>query len=120
MTDALRPARSVRAVMHFHRQHHPYNCFYCGVSMISEPGHPHQITIDHVVPLSKGGVDALVNMVSACRECNRNKGSKSIDEFMVWMGRRLWAEAMHKQFLTRNRLKPVNRTGREWSKRNRA
>lgn len=42
-------------------------CHYCGQKM-TEP------TLDHVVPLSKGGSDSFDNTVAACLECNKSKG----------------------------------------------
>lgn len=42
-------------------------CAYCG-----EPA----TEIDHLVPVAKGGTDHLDNLVSACRSCNRSKGSR--------------------------------------------
>lgn len=32
-------------------------------------------TIDHVIPRSAGGVNALVNLVLACQPCNRDRTS---------------------------------------------
>lgn len=108
--------------MGYHRKYHPFNCFYCGVSLVSlvsQPGHPHQITIDHVVPLSKGGADELVNMISACWECNQAKGAKSLEEF-ICLARPLWAGAMHRQWRKRQeKLTPINRHGVEWLQRQR-
>lgn len=39
-------------------------CHYCG---------DHATTADHVVPKSKGGTDAMSNLVAACRACNSGK-----------------------------------------------
>ena len=41
-----------------------YVCRYCG---------ERATTADHVVPKSKGGTDAMNNLVAACRECNSGK-----------------------------------------------
>ena len=38
---------------------------------------PRQATIDHIVPLSKGGDHTEINCQTACRECNVRKGAKS-------------------------------------------
>jgi len=50
-----------------------YACQYCGK-------HAHDLTIDHVVPKSKGGAHAWDNLVSACKTCNHRKGGKSLPE----------------------------------------
>jgi len=55
----------------FIRDH--YTCQYCG-------RHAHDLTIDHVVPKSKGGPHAWENLVSACKTCNHRKGGKSLGE----------------------------------------
>ncbi|OPL10970.1 MAG: HNH endonuclease [delta proteobacterium ML8_D] len=43
-------------------------CFYCG----SRVG-PSNLTMDHVVPLVRGGRSNKNNLVPACKECNNNK-----------------------------------------------
>ena len=43
-------------------------CAYCGK--------PRKLTVDHVVPLSKGGNHTKSNIVPACRSCNSKKGDR--------------------------------------------
>ncbi|MGK5083949.1 HNH endonuclease [Bdellovibrionota bacterium FG-1] len=43
-------------------------CYYCGQRVESR-----QLTMDHVVPLARGGTSTEGNIVAACRECNREK-----------------------------------------------
>jgi 5-methylcytosine-specific restriction endonuclease McrA len=50
-----------------------YRCQYCGV----ETSH---LTLDHIVPRSRGGAHTWTNLVSACADCNRRKGGKSLAE----------------------------------------
>jgi len=50
-----------------------YRCQYCG----TRKG---PLTIDHVVPKTRGGVDSWENLVSACVKCNNKKGDKMPDE----------------------------------------
>jgi 5-methylcytosine-specific restriction endonuclease McrA len=38
-------------------------------------------TIDHVIPLAKGGAHCMRNLVPACKRCNSRKGSKLPHEF---------------------------------------
>ena len=47
-------------------------CIYCG-----QHYQRHALTRDHVLPLSKGGRDIWVNVVSACVPCNVRKGSRT-------------------------------------------
>jgi 5-methylcytosine-specific restriction endonuclease McrA len=50
------------------------SCFYCGRS---------GGTVDHVVPLSRGGQHAEGNLVPACRSCNSSKGDKLLIEWLI-------------------------------------
>jgi 5-methylcytosine-specific restriction endonuclease McrA len=43
-------------------------CHYCGEKFPAK-----QLTMDHVVPLARGGTSTQGNIVPACRECNRDK-----------------------------------------------
>lgn len=52
-------------------------CFYCGRD--DEP-----LTIEHLVPLSRGGDHSISNIVLACMDCNRSKGAKTVDEFITY------------------------------------
>ena len=45
-------------------------CAYCGIL-------PDKITMDHVVPISRGGEHTVHNVVPACWPCNKNKNAKS-------------------------------------------
>lgn len=46
-------------------------CRYCGIHF-----KPEHLTVDHIMPLSKGGTNDLSNLVTACVDCNTAKGSK--------------------------------------------
>ena len=50
-------------------------CFWCAGDM-DEP------TIDHVIPISKGGGNGYANVVLSCFECNQARGC-SQDEWSV-------------------------------------
>ena len=52
-----------------------YACQYCG----TQPGKAN-LTIDHVVPRSRGGETCWENMVTACGPCNRRKGDRTPEE----------------------------------------
>ncbi|HID96656.1 MAG TPA: HNH endonuclease [Thermodesulfobacteriaceae bacterium] len=43
-------------------------CHYCGKSV-----RPDRLTMDHVVPLIRGGRSTKSNLVPACKECNNKK-----------------------------------------------
>ncbi len=46
---------------------------------------PLQPTIDHKIPIKKGGKEEKSNYVLACRDCNVIKGNKTIEEFRQYM-----------------------------------
>lgn len=48
-------------------------CAYCGESK--------PLTLDHFIPLSKGGVDSFENIIPACKTCNSSKGNRDAE---VW------------------------------------
>ncbi len=50
-------------------------CQYCGRRM-PKP----ELTLDHVVPRSRGGVDSWDNLVLACMACNVKKANRTPDE----------------------------------------
>lgn len=53
-----------------------FKCMYCGAIFGDV-----QMTVDHFIPLEMGGVNNTSNYISACRRCNKNKGSMDPQEF---------------------------------------
>lgn len=49
-----------------------YECQYCGRKS--------NLTLDHIIPRSKGGDNSWENLVTACEPCNLRKGNKSLSE----------------------------------------
>jgi hypothetical protein len=61
-------------------------CAYCGVEISifrADGAYFLYATVDHIVPLSKGGPDRVENTLGACRRCNRAKGSLDLEAFLV-------------------------------------
>lgn len=50
-------------------------CLYCG-NRFPEAS----LSRDHVLPISRGGLDSWTNVVTACRRCNARKGSQHPNE----------------------------------------
>ncbi len=50
-----------------------HKCAYCGRGDLP-------LTIDHVIPKSKGGDDSWENLVAACLPCNNKKGDRTPEE----------------------------------------
>eukprot|EP00210_Caulerpa_lentillifera_P007832 g7474.t1 len=49
-----------------------FSCVYCGVTQ--------NLTVDHVIPISKGGTNHWENVVTACRSCNNRKGNRTLEQ----------------------------------------
>lgn len=49
-------------------------CHYCGIT--------ERLTVDHIVPFSRGGTHAVRNLLAACLYCNIRKRTMSYAEFM--------------------------------------
>ena len=52
-----------------------YTCQYCGKVFSAR-----DLTLDHVIPKSRGGSSRWENLVAACNACNRRKDDKTTDE----------------------------------------
>ena len=50
-------------------------CLYCG-----EVFPTRSLTLDHVIPRSRGGKSTWENLVTCCMPCNKRKGDKMLDE----------------------------------------
>lgn len=50
-----------------------HRCVYCGSTR--------KLTIDHVLPRSRGGKNTYLNCVTACVKCNQSKGDKTPEEW---------------------------------------
>lgn len=60
-----------------------YTCQYCGES----PGRQF-LTVDHVIPRSRGGTHEWENLATACTRCNQKKGSLTPEEANMQMVRK--------------------------------
>jgi 5-methylcytosine-specific restriction endonuclease McrA len=49
-----------------------HRCQYCGTSS--------NLTVDHMMPRSRGGEDTWENLVTACIKCNNKKGDRTPEE----------------------------------------
>jgi 5-methylcytosine-specific restriction endonuclease McrA len=50
-------------------------CQYCGVVLPAG-----ELTLDHVIPRSRGGNSTWENLVACCHGCNRRKGNRMLNE----------------------------------------
>ena len=54
-----------------------YTCCQCGNSTYAEPNL--LLEVDHIIPISKGGLTQEDNLQTLCWKCNRSKGAKLIE-----------------------------------------
>lgn len=55
-----------------------YTCYLCGCKVVrSKDYRPDQATLDHVIPLDKGGPHTYENVKTCCHKCNSEKGTAS-------------------------------------------
>lgn len=59
--------------------YHGNRCYYCGKGG--------KMTMEHRIPLSRGGANWPANIVPACVSCNCSKGGKTETEFLNWRKR---------------------------------
>lgn len=59
-------------------------CYLCGDIVLFDVhyNNPKYPTIEHVMPISKGGTHSWDNVKVACRDCNTRKSTKSVEDFM--------------------------------------
>ena len=53
-------------------------CYYCNALLTSV-----NKTVDHMIPLVRGGSNTVDNKVPCCKACNRLKGDLTPDEFTL-------------------------------------
>ncbi|MCI8378638.1 MAG: HNH endonuclease [Lachnospiraceae bacterium] len=59
-------------------------CAYCG-----QHRNIKYMTVDHIIPLSKGGTDDINNLQCTCKLCNRLKDNMMPHEFTAFIRRML-------------------------------
>ena len=57
-----------------------FRCQYCGTLK--------SLTIDHVIPVSRGGKSTFENCVTACKYCNNRKSNKLPSEVQMFLRKR--------------------------------
>jgi len=63
-----RKARELRKTRWWQRKTAAGLCYYCGQNV-----RHHELTMDHLVPLSRGGRSTKDNLVPCCKSCNTKK-----------------------------------------------
>lgn len=62
-------------------------CFYCGGEMLRRGKRGRRShrgrTDDHLIPLSRGGLEVPENLVTCHQRCNQKKGNRTLEEYRV-------------------------------------
>lgn len=85
-----------------------YTCQYC-----SKVFNPADLTLDHVIPRSKGGSSNWDNLVACCKRCNNRKGNKLPDEVGMKLLKRPQSFSLH---VNRQIMRYLGRTDENWRK----
>lgn len=85
-----------------------YICQYC-----SQKFQPSKLTLDHIVPKSKGGVSSWSNLVAACYSCNHAKGDRTPEEWGHPLARTPKEFSIH---TSRHIMRQLGRDDALWSK----
>ena len=82
-----------------------FTCQYCGER--------EDLTFDHVVPRSKGGITTWVNVVAACSTCNLKKADMLPSAARMWPARAPYQPTVH-DLHQNGRLFPPNYLHESW------
>jgi 5-methylcytosine-specific restriction endonuclease McrA len=85
-----------------------YTCQYC---LRALPGA--ELTLDHVVPRSRGGASAWENLVACCHSCNNRKGNRTPEEANM---RLLRAPRPFNVHTGRHLMRLLGRSDEQWKK----
>ena len=83
-------------------------CQYCG-----RTGQSATLTLDHVIPRSRGGETAWENLVACCHECNNRKGSRTPEEANMRLARVPRPFSLH---TSRHLIRLLGRGEDQWRK----
>jgi 5-methylcytosine-specific restriction endonuclease McrA len=60
-------------------------CQLCGVITTLDRQQFNTLSLEHVLPLSRGGANTIENAVPACTACNQSKSNRTLEEFKGWI-----------------------------------
>ncbi len=83
-------------------------CQYCGKHLP-----PAELTLDHVMPRSRGGEAGWDNLVACCKRCNHRKGNRTPEEADMRLVRRPRGFSLH---VNRQIMRYLGRADETWRK----
>lgn len=63
-----------------------WRCPVCARKMFWGEAGPDALTVDHLIAVAKGGLNAMPNLLPLCGSCNSSKGEQDV---RVWLPKRL-------------------------------
>jgi HNH endonuclease len=60
-------------------------CHICGTSVCFEIGSLNRLSLDHVLPMSRGGKNVKENVAPAHNRCNKARSNMTMEEFDIWL-----------------------------------
>ena len=85
-----------------------YTCQYCQKILSSS-----ELTLDHVIPRSRGGETTWENLVASCNPCNNRKGNRTPDEAGTKLQRPPKPFSVH---TSRHIMRLLARSDEQWKK----
>ena len=73
-----------------------YQCVYCGSNK--------SLTLDHVVPKSRGGKNEWTNLVTSCFKCNLKKSNRTPEEAKMQMKHKPFAPTLVNENITVSKI----------------
>ncbi|MBI3404224.1 MAG: HNH endonuclease [Acidobacteria bacterium] len=83
-------------------------CQFCGQIFPSS-----ELTLDHVMPRSRGGHSSWENLVACCYQCNNRKGDRTPEEAGLRLARRPRPFTLH---TSRQLMRLIGRQDEKWRK----
>ncbi len=83
-------------------------CQFCGQALPSS-----ELTLDHVMPRSRGGRSSWENLVACCYQCNNNKGDRTPEEAGLKLQKRPRPFTLH---TSRQLMRLIGHKDEKWRK----
>lgn len=80
-----------------------FTCAYCGRKDL-------RLTIDHIIPKSRGGATDFENCVSACKPCNNKKNNRTPREAKMFLNRKPFQPTIMEFFIIKMKKLGVYKT----------
>lgn len=89
-------ARTLRANRNRIYKRDGYQCVYCGSHR--------NLTLDHVIPKSRGGTNEWTNLVTSCQKCNLKKADRTPEEAKMKLSKKPVALTLINENITLSKI----------------